>query len=249
MKAIEEETEIISEDESRPSSIRNSESSEKAIDDVDSALSRIKKELSVRALGSAGTRGEARRASPVEIPSSPVLIPLPDSCSSYVFLLSITMGRKKKKKNPLIPWSQWTPVVQGLIPSSSDTSFETSDFEPPLPMEPIEEDDEEMSEDDHPSSIGGSNASAASIDDVFAQRDDGPASSITDSGICQGPDLLGFPDLHDSLQIEDDAVHLRLQKDKIGPLGSDQQNPNDLIPPVDDFDLPKSLPLLKLWVP
>ncbi|GAB2302490.1 hypothetical protein Dimus_036499, partial [Dionaea muscipula] len=183
------------------------------------------------------SRGEAWRASLVEIPSSLCLIPLHDSLLITCSPPFPHYGEEEKEKTPLIPWSQWTPVVQGLIPNTSDTSFETTDFEPPLPMEPIEEDDEEMSEDDNSSSIGGSNASAASIDDVFAQRDDVPASTITDSGICQGPDLLGFPDLHDSLQIEDDAVQLRLQKDTIGPLGSHQQNPNDLIPPMEDFDL------------
>ncbi|GAB2293093.1 hypothetical protein Dimus_027306 [Dionaea muscipula] len=116
---------------------------------------------------------EVRRASPVDFPFSPVLIPIPVCCSVHGFLHSITMGRRKKKKIPLIPFSQWTPFVQGLNTDASDSGSEAVDPDSAPPMEPIDEEIELNSEDEScPSSNGDSAMPETSIDDTLADGKD-----------------------------------------------------------------------------
>ncbi|GAB2275313.1 hypothetical protein Dimus_010074 [Dionaea muscipula] len=64
------------------------------------------------------------------------------------------MGRRKKKA-PLIPYSQWTPIVQGLNFDASDVCSENSDLETAIPLEPLEEEKEMISEEDSVASSNG----------------------------------------------------------------------------------------------
>ncbi|GAB2269271.1 hypothetical protein Dimus_004196 [Dionaea muscipula] len=116
---------------------------------------------------------EVRRASPVDFPFSPVLTPVPACCSVHVLLLSLTMGRRKKKKIPLIPFSQWTPIVQGLNTDASDSGSEAVDPDSAPSMEPIDEEIELNPEDEScPSSNGDSAMPGTSIDDALADGKD-----------------------------------------------------------------------------
>ncbi|GAB2303802.1 hypothetical protein Dimus_037780, partial [Dionaea muscipula] len=73
------------------------------------------------------------------------------------------MGRRKKKK--WIPWSQWTPVVQGLSKDASESCSDVADLEASTPMKPIEEESENISEDEScPSSIRNPESSDFAID-------------------------------------------------------------------------------------
>ncbi|GAB2301296.1 hypothetical protein Dimus_035329, partial [Dionaea muscipula] len=83
------------------------------------------------------------------------------------------MGRRKKKKIPLIPISQWTPIVQGLNTDDSDSSSEAADLDSAPLMEPIDEENELNSEDvSCPSSNNASAMPDATIDDATADGKD-----------------------------------------------------------------------------
>ncbi|GAB2303459.1 hypothetical protein Dimus_037449 [Dionaea muscipula] len=101
------------------------------------------------------------------------------------------MGKKKKKK--WIPFSQWTPVVQGLSTDTSDASCENADLEASNPMEPIEEESEIISEDESCSSSNGDFAtSELASDEVASQGNDGRIEPSTNLGILPHSDNLGF---------------------------------------------------------
>ncbi|GAB2302981.1 hypothetical protein Dimus_036974 [Dionaea muscipula] len=73
------------------------------------------------------------------------------------------MGRRKKKK--YIPWSQWTPVVQGLNSDVADSSTDGANLGSSFPIETLDEGNEVISEEEScQSSNGDTQASDTSID-------------------------------------------------------------------------------------
>ncbi|GAB2303065.1 hypothetical protein Dimus_037057 [Dionaea muscipula] len=121
------------------------------------------------------------------------------------------MGRRKKKK-VFLPYSLWTPIVQGLNTDASDSGAETADLESSHPMEPIEEHDEAISGDDSGSSSNGeAHSSEASIDDAIAANDDVSSDFAPNSGISLLPETLGFPEPQIELQTVREVQQLNLQ--------------------------------------
>ncbi|GAB2302020.1 hypothetical protein Dimus_036045 [Dionaea muscipula] len=143
------------------------------------------------------------------------------SADSYGLLPFLTMGKKKKKK--WIPFSQWTPVVQGLSTDASEASCENADLEASNPMEPIEEESEIISEDESCSSSNGEFAtSELASDEVDSQGNDGVIEPSTNLGILPHSGILGFPEVRIAPQSEHPANQMNLQA-----------NPNSSIPPMD----------------
>ncbi|GAB2292584.1 hypothetical protein Dimus_026822, partial [Dionaea muscipula] len=134
------------------------------------------------------------------------------------------MGRRKKKK--WIPWSQWTPVVQGLSTDASESSFDVADLEASTPMKTIEEETEINSEDEScPSSIRNTESSEIAIDDVASEGNIGRLELSTNLGLALQSDKLGFPEVPIGLQSDCSTNQMELQA-----------NPNSSIPSIDVCD-------------
>ncbi|GAB2302109.1 hypothetical protein Dimus_036130 [Dionaea muscipula] len=119
------------------------------------------------------------------------------------------MGRRKKKPL-LIPLSHWTPIVAGMSSDASDVSSETSDLGISLPLKPLEEADERISEDDScPSSNGDSESTEVAMDDEVAELNDAIAELAPNSEILQLPDNLRF---HGSRPLPPDLAHAGTQE-------------------------------------
>ncbi|GAB2266497.1 hypothetical protein Dimus_001500, partial [Dionaea muscipula] len=142
-------------------------------------------------------------------------------CSVHGLLFSLTMGRRKTKKSPSTPLSQWTPVVQGLNSDVSDSNPETPELELPPSMKPIEEIDEENSEEENPSSIGAPEISKGSIDDAIAENDDVVTLITTDSGSARAQRLQELVRSATSFHSDPLEIH--------------QPNPSNLISSMNDM--------------
>ncbi|GAB2303225.1 hypothetical protein Dimus_037222 [Dionaea muscipula] len=134
------------------------------------------------------------------------------------------MGRRKKKK--WIPWSQWTPVVQGLSKDASESSSDVADLEASTPMKPIEEESEHFSEDEScPSSIRNPESSDFAIDVMASEGNIGRLELSTNLGIAFQSDKLGFPEVPIGLQSDCSTNQMELQA-----------NPNSSMPFIDGCD-------------
>ncbi|GAB2303350.1 hypothetical protein Dimus_037342 [Dionaea muscipula] len=134
------------------------------------------------------------------------------------------MGRRKKKK--WIPWSQWTPVVQGLSKDSAESCSDVADLEGSTPMKPIEEESENISEDEScPSSIRNPESSDFAIDTLASEGNFDKLGMSSNLGIALQSDKLGFPEVPIGLQSDCSTSQMELQA-----------NPNSSIPSMDECD-------------
>ncbi|GAB2302807.1 hypothetical protein Dimus_036801 [Dionaea muscipula] len=136
----------------------------------------------------------------------------------------LTMGRRKKKK--WIPWSQWTPVVQGLSTDASESCFDAADLEASTPLKTIEEESELNSEDEScPSSMRNSESSEIAIDDVASVGNLGRLELGSNLEIAFQSDKLGFPEVPIGLQSDCSISQMDLQV-----------NPNSSTPSIEVCD-------------
>ncbi|GAB2302573.1 hypothetical protein Dimus_036579, partial [Dionaea muscipula] len=136
----------------------------------------------------------------------------------------LTMGRRKKKK--WIPWSQWTPVVQGLSSDASESSFDAADLETSTPLKPIEEESELNSEDEScPSSMRISESSELAIDDVDSESLLGRLEVRSNLEMAFQSNKLGFPEVPIGLQSDCSTNQMDLQV-----------NPNSSTPSIEVCD-------------
>ncbi|GAB2284087.1 hypothetical protein Dimus_018560 [Dionaea muscipula] len=143
------------------------------------------------------------------------------------------MGRRKKKP-PLIPFSQWTPIVQGL---NSDASDEPSDLETSFPLEPLEEENELISEDERCPSSNGADVDLENpptlegeAEDSQPLIDEADTSEVAvdadfDDELDESKPNLGIPRISDDLGLHISNLHLH--SDTGGP----QVNLNSLNTP------------------
>ncbi|GAB2271358.1 hypothetical protein Dimus_006199, partial [Dionaea muscipula] len=144
------------------------------------------------------------------------------------------MGKKKKKWN--IPFSKWTPIVQGLSSDASEICSEASDLDSPNPLEPLEEQNERHSEEESGHSLSNdSETSETSFVDEIHEIEDTIADLETGQGNFHQPENLG---LRSSRSLSDPV----LQNVQLNPSSSIQPEVEDpsillnsehLIPPVD----------------
>ncbi|GAB2270645.1 hypothetical protein Dimus_005524 [Dionaea muscipula] len=195
MEPIEEENKVISDDDSCPSSNGDSESSGASIDDTiaegddvsaelapDSGITHIPDNLGFpepdTALDSTfnpvdlGELPCPRDSAPSTscpadlnhinaLPNDELRPEIP--CSSMNQVLTENDSSMPDASSSEQP--SWTPIVAGLSPDASDVSSETSDLETSLPLEPLEEGNEMISEEEsYPSSNGDSIESTNGVD-------------------------------------------------------------------------------------